>query len=295
MKTNVSMDSQVLTTLMSCPRLTNFRFNDNLVSSSGKSNSLECGSLVHTILEWYNKSLIEGKSRIDAMDIGYQAGREYVQGYKETNKFVTSKRDVGMVNTPEESDKKNIGWAYVFTTMEQYFDFWKNDAWTVISAEETKGDIIFEDDDLRILWKAKFDQISDTPNGFLPIDHKTMKQRRDTLSLNNQFMGQCILTKTRNVMINKIGFQTSLKQEEKFTRVLLSYSTDRLAEWVNDIVPYYARMYATYIEAGYWPPNFTHCENKYGICDFKRVCEHDRGMREEVVKIEFVTGEKWDI
>ena len=60
---NVSMDSQLLSTLMSCARLADYRFNKNLVPKGTKSNSLEAGSLVHVILEHYAKAIINGKNR----------------------------------------------------------------------------------------------------------------------------------------------------------------------------------------------------------------------------------------
>src|SRR6185295_8855171 len=116
------------------------------------------------------------------------------------------------------------GWKFVLKTMEEYFDFWKNSHWTPLSAEEVRGEVIYEDAELRILWKAKFDEIDDTNQGFMSMDHKTMKQRRDSLSLNNQFIGQCVLLKSRGMIVNKIGFQSSLKPEEKFQRTIISYT-----------------------------------------------------------------------
>ncbi|MGH2575766.1 MAG: hypothetical protein ACRDFC_08730, partial [Ignavibacteria bacterium] len=97
------------------------------------------------------------------------------------------------------------------------------------------------------------------------------------------------------VFINKIGWQTSLKPEEKFLRPPVNYSTPRLIEWQSEILPYYAKLLLMYAETGHFPPNFTHCEGKYGNCAFLNVCESDPAMREEEIKLHFVKGPIWDI
>jgi hypothetical protein len=241
----------------------------------GKSSSLGMGSIVHKFAEVYYQKIIDGIRKSDAEGYAHTAALEYAASDECRN--VTE-------------DDKN--WS--IDTCHQYLEHYKNDFWIPIEVEVVKGEILYEDDEIQVMWKAKFDLIADTNQGIYPIDHKTMKQRRDTLTLNNQFMGQCIIQKTRLMFVNKIGFQKSLKPSDKFTRVPINYSFDRLLEWQSVILPYYAKLYLMYSESGYFPPNFTHCENKYGMCEFKDVCESDRGMREETLGHKFIVGEPWD-
>jgi hypothetical protein len=297
-KKNIIMDSQVLSSLMSCARLTDFRFNHNLRPKGGKSNAIECGALLHTVLEWRNKSLMSGKSANDAISIGFEAGLEYVKGYHPLNNFIKDTEHTGLKNTPEENEKKpdRTGWKHVFKTLEEYYEYYKHIHYPILAAEEVRQALIYEDDDMRVMWKAKFDSILDMPGGFTSCDYKSMKQRRETNSNSNQFIGHCVLLQSRNVMVDKIGFQTSLKPEEKFDRILLSYSADRIAEWMFDIVPYYAQMYLTYTVTGIWPANFTHCENKFGTCEYYRdVCSTDRNMRETALRLYFDEVKPWDV
>lgn len=279
---NVILDSQLLSSLMGCARLYDFRFNHQFIPIAGKSNSIESGSIMHMIMETYYKSIIAGydrlKSRSDAIDAARAYHTEQTQ------------------NVPITDEQYKTGLDHIIETANDYFDYYRNDHWTPLEVEVVKKKLIYEDNDTRILWKAKLDLVVDTNQGIYPVDHKTTKAtRKDIVSLNNQFMGQCVVTGARSVIINRIGFQKSLEPKEKFTRPIVSYSQDQLAEWQEEIVPYYAGLLLQYQELGVWPPNFTHCENKYGTCQFMDICKQDRRMREESIRLDFKIGEKWDI
>jgi len=299
-KRNVIFDATLLSSVMSCARLVDLRYHRTLVPIKGGSTSLEMGSCVHKILEEYYVHVVNGFPRNVAITAGMTAGALFARGCEGCSGFKPSPEIPTPICKHKVDEYPGFSVAtdedkeLVFKTMDQYFEFWKNDSWTPLFVERVVGKVLYEDDELRILWKAKVDVGVDTNQGIFPVDHKTMKQRRDTLSLNNQFIGQCLVMETRQTWINKIGFQTTLKPQEKFLRVPMSYSADRLIEWSSEILPYWAKMYLMFQEGGYYPPNFTHCENKFGVCAFKDVCEANTNMREEELRINFKIGNKWD-
>lgn len=272
---NIILDATTLSNLMSCGRLTDFRHNRHFQSNDGKSVSLEMGSIVHAYLENFYGTIIRGINRKEAHGFGITAAQAYMQSSEVTN--------------ASDEDKD-----LCMSTIELYREHYTNEHWIPLEVETVKQEIVYTDDEIRIMWKAKLDLITDTNQGIYPCDHKTMKQRRDSTSLNNQFLGQCLLMKTRGVIINKIGFQKSLKPSERFSRPIVSYTADRINEWQSTILPYWAYQMVSYTESNYWPPNWTHCENKFGFCQFRDVCEADRGMRESVIGMNFIVGEEWD-
>lgn len=329
-KVNVALDATLLTAIMSCPRYTDLRYNNNLIQIGGKSNSLEVGSLVHEFLKHYYKGIINGLGKSKSIGFGFAAAELYIRGCSICSGFVPTHNELkiekdiigfhacddtcilkpkcghkpneylGLKNTPKVVNKENknekykIGWQWALDTCDQYTKHYASDFWIPLLVDEVKGKVLFEDEEIRILWKAQIDLSMDTNNGIYPVDHKTMKQNRDGLSMNNQFIGQCHVMGTRSTIIDKIGFQTTLEPAEKFIRKMQSYSVPRLLEWQREILPYYAKLLVMYNENGYFPPQFDHCEGKYGKCNFHKVCDADPLMREDMLKQEFTVGDPWN-
>lgn len=308
-KKNVILDATVLTALMNCACFADLRFNHNLVSINGKSNSLECGSIIHKYLETFYKAKIAGLKADEAFGMGYAAAQLYIAGCEHCTGFkptIEIPKPIcghpideypGVKNTPMEpsADKAwQIGWRWVLETIEQYYTFWRNDSWVPLEVEVVKSKILYEDDDLRILWKAKLDWVVDTDTGIVAVDHKSMKQNRSVTKLNNQFKGQNLIMGTRTMYLNKVGFQKTLPVEKRFLRAGVSYTSDQLLEWQSQTLPFYARMLLAYTEMGYWPHNYTNCQSKFGNCQYIEVCEADRHMREEVIRLNFIKGRDWD-
>jgi len=302
-KKNVIFDATVLSSMMGCGRYYDLRFNHSLGSSRGKSNSLEVGSLIHKSLEVYYKQKIQGFPRATCIGSALTAGQMYAQGCPYCSDVMVEKPECGheqgeypgVQNTPQDSEGYKTGWKFALDTCEQYFKFYENDSFIPLAVESVRRELIYQDDEIRVMWKAKFDLIQDTNQiGIVSMDHKTFKQKREKTKLSNQFLGQCFLLNSRNVIVNKIGLQSSLKIADRLSREVVSYSADHLLEWQSEIVPYYAYKYIQYIESGYWPPNYTHCDTVFGPCMFKGVCESDRGMREEEVRMNFIKVPTWD-
>ena len=274
-QTKIILDATTLTTLMSCARLTDFRFNRDFQSAHGKGKALEMGQIVHTYLEHKYKNQINGFGRKESHQYGMTAAQIYSRSEEVRN---TSDEDITLA----------------LDTCEQYNTHYLNDPLSPVEIEVVKEKVLYEDEEIAILWKAKLDMMADNNVGIFPYDHKTMSQRRDTVSLNNQFMGQCLVSGTRTMFVNKIGFQKTLKPNEKFSRTPVTYSFDRLVEWQSVILPYWAKQMVTYHEMNFWPPNFTHCESKFGYCQFKGICEADTNIRESALQVDFKVGTKWD-
>jgi len=274
----ISIDSTKLNTLQMCPRKFNLVFNETR-SPLAKPDYLERGSLIHRMLQTYytlkkyrTRWQQNNTTHEDVINICIRVGQWYA---------IKQQLDVEEV-------------VEILFQFKEYCRFYEHDGWDRIIAVEQVGSLVlYEDDKICILYEMKPDLVLQLDNGIIAIDHKTAKQRKQPSKLANQFMGYCFGLGINNIVVNKIGFQKTLKPHERFNRHTLSYPNDVLEEWRDNTV-WWIRQLLEHIREDYWPANFTSCD-KYAGCVFQDVCVKERVAREYELMRSFEIADHWDV
>lgn len=287
------MDSQILSALQKCEEFLNLRFNHNLKPIGGENKGIQKGALMHIMLQHYYLSKRDGKGIDDAATEALRVGKLAIEGCQYCI--------AGMKCTDHKEELKGFDGLEIedaletIETFKQYHEFWRNDSWTTINVEHVKGKVIYEDDTLSLLWKAKIDWEVDTLEGMFSVDHKTASRRENTIDLNNQFKGQCIVTEQSKMFINKIGFQKTLKPNEKFERIAIPYTKEILSEWVIECASYAYDLMELH-ETGRYRHRQASCKNTFGACIFAPVCSGQPTDRERIIREKFKMADKvWDV
>ncbi len=295
----VILDSQLLNSFQSCEEHFNLRFNHNLVPKTGMGKAIEQGSMMHDMLETFYRSKKEGLSRVNSFSKAISTGNLVITGCEFCIAGAVNKEKPCTIhkdNKFQGLNTANIDDAHmVMQTFEQYYEFWKNDSWTTLEVEYVKGKVIYEDDEISVLWKAKIDWLIDNLEGVFSTDHKTASRREEVLPLDNQFIGQCAVTEQTKMFRNVIGFQTSLKPAEKFTRDAVNFSRVRIEEWKLEVASY-AYDLVSCNENKRYRHRFTSCRKRYGDCIFRHVCCGEPSDRGRLIEEQFKIADKvWDV
>lgn len=291
----LAVDSQILNTLCACPRKVDLEFLQNWRPNE-KVEAFEKGDLMHKMLAYYYRARMAGRSDVS----------KYVDEAVEL--AWVSAVDMELTESTVEENIKQ------FREYAQYYD---RDAWRPLEVERPFSKVLYRREDdvewrvgdviatdatpgaekivlregLQILYEGIIDLIADTPHGIFVVDHKTSSRRSHTSRLSNQFMGYSWATGTYNFIINKVGFQKTLKPKDRFVRQMISYNDQLLREWQQQAI-YWIGQLIKYIDTGYFPPNFTSCD-KYSGCILESVCESIPMVREFKLQTNFYIGKNW--
>src|SRR5579859_1091334 len=134
--------------------------------------------------------------------------------------------------------------ARIIHTFTEYANFWKG-SWVPLFVEEVASKVIYEDENYIFIMVGKIDLIVEErqlPQGKLIVDHKSSERNTKLSELSNQFMCYSWMLGIMHVTINRIGLQKTLKPEEKYVRIPLCYSPDKINWWVDNTVEWIKRL-----------------------------------------------------
>jgi hypothetical protein len=275
-KLNLVMDTSQYDMFRLCEQRYDFRYNKNKTLPV-KAKALDRGTLVHVACETYYESLKSG------------AKYDYA-----VNSALMKVKEAGVISSdlePEEISR-------ITTVMEEYFDFWRvaDQGIEIVSVEQPFLYVLHEDENIKIHMAGKIDLIyNDNRYTNMPLDHKSFDRSYEVGRMGNQFKNYCTATKSDFLVVDKIGFQKTLKPVEKYLRVPLTFDRMILEQWKDNVVKVMYH-YLTCVAENYWPLNETSCDKFNRRCEYYEVCDSS-GKEAKAFKLanNYITIDAWDV
>lgn len=279
--TNVMIDSQILSTFMSCPTKYNYIFNRHLIPLKGISPSIEKGQLAHIGLHGYWKARLAGEDYQKASVAGLEA----------------AKRSSLTFQNLSQEDALDC-----FQNLIAYYKFISNTPWIPVFVEQHFKFIAYEDPSikLRIILTGRIDLGLKSPSlELMPVDNKSEGERWFYSQMSNQFRIYALACKTNILGVQRFGFQKTIEEKDRFKLEILPFDEDTLEEWRTVTLPYYVKQLLICMEDGYWPMNTTSCVHGHFKCQFSDaynggICNVSRTVREQKLEAYFKIGEEWN-
>ena len=283
-KVNIILDTSKIDLFETCPARYNFRHNLNkTLPLIHKAKALDKGSLAHGGLEVYYKMLGEGVAYPERMQATLMKIRELGSNADTSN------------SEPEEVNE-------ILQAVEQSCDYWRaedENSLEILNVETPFAYVLFEDDSIRIIISGKIDLLvnfhgigHNASYDRLPIDHKTFSRDSAILRKSNQFINYCSAVESNYIIINRIGLQKSLKAEEKFKRIPISYDPIYIASWRDNLTKMLLNEYLTAVANEAWVEKPTSCNKFNRLCEYYSICDSSgEEAKKNKLENEFIDGE----
>jgi hypothetical protein len=324
----VSFDSQTLNAIQKCARFTDLHFNSRY-QPLRKAEAIEKGSLMHEMLDIYyslsgkclrpnpewleplvEAGLVSGRlllaptphasTAVSPPAVSLQGETASPQAAPHASEWPTEFADIVRfaISAGEylavKMDLEAAVSESVIYQFSEYCKYYQHDGWHPLAVEEVGSKVLYEDEDLKIIYNFKIDLIAEKGTILAPWDHKTASQRKEPTSVSNQFIGYCYGLGVDYIVVNKIGFQKTLPPKERFQRFTLQITPQRIDEWVVNSI-YWAKQYLACTEADYWPMNLTSCDKYSGCIYLRQICEVAPENRLYNLERDFKIGDEWDV
>lgn len=274
----VKLDSQIMNSMDLCWERYRLEMVEHWRSRS-KPPAMEKGSIMHAMVELYRN--------------GKKAGMTDVENHGRLVEECVLAGRVSGSNTDRTLEEVEA----VIVAFKEYVLRWQYDGWTILDVEQPFTKELYDSDDLQILVEGIVDaRVIDPTEGQCVVDSKTEGRKSYPYILSNQFQTYEWAFNVP-VIVDKIGFQTSLENKERFRRQVHRSGPAAIAEWRSDVIQKVREAIEWHkkLDAGlkFLPKNRTSCD-KYSGCVYQRVCKEDPEIREFKLQAYFSKEKPWD-
>jgi len=287
-KVNIILDASKIDLFETCPKRYHFRYNLNkTLPIIHKAKALDLGGLAHEGLAVYYTMLGQGISYAQRIEACLMKIRE-------------------LSSNPETSNSEPDEVQTLCNAVEQSLDFWRpedENCLEILAVEQPFAYELFTDDTVRIIISGKIDLLVNfrgigrqSSYERLPIDHKTFSRDSVVLRKSNQFINYCSAVESNYLIVNRIGMQKTLKTEDKFKRIPLSYDPIYIADWKKNLTDMLVNEYLSCIASGDWPEKPTSCNKFNRLCEYYAICDSSgQDSKDNKLENEYIDGEVWDV
>jgi hypothetical protein len=269
----VKLDSQILNSIELCAVRYEYEHVLNMRSQT-KAPALERGGIMHAMLAHYYRAKMNGD-------------------YKDRAALVISDCiELGREQAASASFPVTEFEEIDIPTFKAYILHNQYDGWEILSVEQPFSKVLYEDSALMIIYEGIVDaRIQDAKGIKKTVDHKTESRKSHPFALSNQFEGYQWAFGDP-VVINKIGYQTSLSDAERFRRYEHNLEPIIIQEWIDDTIASVQKAIGWH-KTNTFHRNRTSCD-KYSGCIYQKVCVAHPDVREFKLQAYFFKDKPWD-
>jgi hypothetical protein len=209
-------------------------------------------------------------------------------------------------SNPDQSNVEPEEVSQLCNAIEQSCDYWRaedENSLEILAVEQPFAYELFSDDTVRIIISGKIDLLvnfkgigRNASYERLPIDHKTFSRESMLLRKSNQFINYCNAVESNYIIINRIGLQKTLKAEDKFKRLPLSYDPIYIKNWKDNLTAMLLNEYLSCVAQSSWPEKPTSCNKFNRLCEYYAICDSSgQDAKDNKLENEYITAEPWDV
>lgn len=279
MKTLI-LDSQTLNAYSACGTQYYYRFIMN-ARRLGSNPAFDKGDLMHMMLKYHYKLIRHNQA----------ANSEMVRRipYDEIINISQKKAEKHLLSL-----KLPVAEGFeVIRSYREYAQYYSACTWQILEVEKPFAKILYEDSEVRIIYSGIIDLLTNMS----VVDHKTYSRKSELVAISNQFLGYMWALGTHNIVINRIGFQKTVKADEKFLRPTLSFPQDIIDEWAKNTTRIALDLFRDYNDLPELQRRQNHsaCVGNFGhFCEFYNICSVTSEVRDFILQKDYVIKEEWN-